>query len=75
VEGKARAALAELCVLQGRLAEAERQMGDDRARAARLLGIVVWAQLALGDSGGAAEATARLAELADDARVVRWRRR
>jgi DNA-binding NarL/FixJ family response regulator len=103
VEGKARAALAELCVLQGRLVEAERligvrrdhsdallplarlhltrgeyeeaigvagmgvrQMGDDRVRAARLLGIVVQAQLALGDSGGAAKTTARLAELAGD---------
>jgi hypothetical protein len=29
-EGKARAALAELCVLQGRLTEAERLIGDRR---------------------------------------------
>jgi hypothetical protein len=65
VEGKARAALAELCVLQGRLAEAERQMGDDRVRAARLLGIVVQAQLTLGDSTGQPGDLAIIQSLAD----------
>jgi hypothetical protein len=101
-EGKARAALAELCVLQGRLTEAERligdrrdhsdvvlpfarlhlargeyeeaigvagigvrHMGDDRVRAARLLGIVVQAQLTLGDSTGQPGDLAIIQSLAD----------
>ena len=99
---KARAALAELCVLQGRLTEAERligdrrdhsdvvlplarlhlargeyeeaigiagigvrHMGDDRVRAARLLGIVVQAQLTLGDSTGQPGDLAIIQSLAD----------
>jgi DNA-binding CsgD family transcriptional regulator len=102
VEGKARAALAELCVLQGRLGEAERligsrrdhpdsllpvaqlhlareqhddalgvanlalrHMGDDRVRAARLLGIAVQAQLAMDDLSGATQSATRLTELAE----------
>jgi len=107
IDGKARAALAELRVLQGRLGDAERlindrrehvdtavplaavllargehsdvvglikqtlrNLGDDRARATRLLVILTNAQLALGDEEAARASIDRLDELADGVPVL-----